>query len=134
MIDTFKVRRRCLIADQWREYGELVPEGHTWRIIESEVASGALERVQVSEADFEAAVQQYCPELAEEIYAREGLEPYVPGDEDTGTSGDEDPPGNGPGGDGPPGHDKPDKPDKPGKPRAARKAPVLTRPPESLEG
>lgn len=118
MIESYRVKRRCLIADKWREYGEPVPEAHTWRIVESEVSAGTIERAQLGEQDFAEAVETYCPELAGEIYGLLGLSTYDP---DAGDDGNDD-------------ADAGDAAAEPAKAKRARKAPVLVKPPEALEG
>jgi hypothetical protein len=70
VIDTYLARRRCLIGESWREPGEPVPEAHLWRLIDALLHAGYVEKVQLSEADFAAAVAKYCPEDAKAIYDR----------------------------------------------------------------
>lgn len=73
MIDTYVSRRRLEIGDSWREPDEPVPEAHTWRLVETLIRGGQLTKTQLSEADFRAAVQKYCPQDADAIYAVLGL-------------------------------------------------------------
>jgi hypothetical protein len=75
MIDTYRSRRRSQIGENWREPGEPVPEAHLWRLTDGLVRHGQLEPVQLSEADFAAAVSRYCPGEEDAIYAVLGLTP-----------------------------------------------------------
>lgn len=75
MIDTYEMHRRGEIGDSWREPGEPVPEAHLWRLTEGLVHGNVLHEVQMSEADFAAAVDKYCPDDAQAIYASLGFKP-----------------------------------------------------------
>jgi hypothetical protein len=76
VIDTYKIRRPCLIGTRTRDINELVPEAHLWRLVEGMVRGGRLSPAQVTEAEFAAAVDKYCPDVAAAIYDKLGLEPY----------------------------------------------------------
>ena len=67
MVRTYEAGRILTIGDSYRQPGELVPEAVTWFRLMNIVHMGYLKSVEVSIADFNAAVQKYCPELAEEI-------------------------------------------------------------------
>lgn len=72
-IKTYRSVRRPLIGTAHREHGELVPEAHTWPLIDSLVHSGVLAEAEVEEEEFRAAVERHCPELAERVLAAVGL-------------------------------------------------------------
>jgi hypothetical protein len=76
MVDTYRARRLVKLApDVWRYPPDLVPEAHTWYRRESIEHSGLIEEAKdVDEAEFRAAVEQYCPDLAETIYSLTGLD------------------------------------------------------------
>jgi hypothetical protein len=76
VIKTFEVRRRAQIGDGWREAGEPCPEAHLWRLTWGLVTGGVLIEKEMSEKDFAAAVQKYCPEDAGEIYPLLGIEAF----------------------------------------------------------
>jgi hypothetical protein len=80
MIQTYRARYRLQMAPGvWREptgpdgLGELVPEAHTWFRVDSWLHQGQITEAEVSEEDFRAAVEKYCPDLAERIYELVGL-------------------------------------------------------------
>jgi hypothetical protein len=130
VIDTYRVRRRCLVADRWREYGELVPEAHTWRLVESEVATGSIERTRVSGQEFSDAIERFCPELADELHALFGVEPAI-------TDGPDLRPAEYPSDDELVAVAAGDDADRPRRGRVRTtppRGPVLTKPPEALEG
>jgi hypothetical protein len=77
LIDTYQARRPCLIGSTRREPGEAVPEAHLWRLVDGMVHGGRLIKVQMSEADFAAAVAKHCPESASAIYDKLGLQPLT---------------------------------------------------------
>lgn len=73
-VETFRVRRdQHMGGGVYRTYGELIPEAHTFFAHEHLLHTGEIEDTEVEEAEFRAAVEQYCPELAEQIYDRVGL-------------------------------------------------------------
>lgn len=115
---TYRAVRRLLIGTEWREGGDLVPEAATWRLVESLVRAGEIEEVEVNSQELTAAIQQFCPDDAAEIYTALGVEPYTPEPEP---------------------EPEPEAaevaPPKP-KPRRSRKekAPILVEPPEPVEG
>lgn len=74
MVTTFQVRRRALIGLSYREGGEPAPEAHLWRLSEGLVRSGTLVEVEMSEADFAAAIAKFCPADGPEICGKLGLE------------------------------------------------------------
>jgi len=76
MVDTYRARRRVKMApDTWRDPPALVPEAHTWYRRESIEHTGVIEAAKdVDEAEFRAAVEQYCPELADRIYELTGMD------------------------------------------------------------
>jgi hypothetical protein len=76
VIDTYKIRRPCLIGTATRDINELVPEAHLWRLVEGMVRGGRLVPVQVTEAEFAAAVDKYCPDVAAALYEKLGREPH----------------------------------------------------------
>lgn len=75
MIDTYKIRRPSLIGHHIRGIGELVPEAHLWRLVDTLVRYGRLLKVSVTEAEFMAAVDKFCPDEADVVYDAVGLEP-----------------------------------------------------------
>jgi hypothetical protein len=76
LIKTYAMRRPSKIGTATRDRDELTPEAHLWRLTEGMVRSGRLKQVEVSEADFAAAIDKYCPDLSKLIYAKLGLEPF----------------------------------------------------------
>lgn len=69
MTQTYQARYRLRIGESWREPGELVPEAATWFRVDSLVHHGRLVLIDVDDADLDAAVARYCPDLAEQITA-----------------------------------------------------------------
>lgn len=67
MTQTYQARYRLLIGESWREPGQLVPEAVTWFRVDSLVHHGRLIKVEVTADEFDAAVAQYSPDLAEQI-------------------------------------------------------------------
>lgn len=74
MVNTYAARFRLMMAPGvYREHGELVPEAHLWRVKESWVHAGKLADTTVPEAEFKAAVKQYCPEQADAVLFAAGV-------------------------------------------------------------
>jgi hypothetical protein len=88
MIDTYLARRPCTIGRETRDPGLPVPEAHLWRLTDGLVTNGVLEPTQLSEADFEKAVEEYCPDDADAIYDLLGLEAHEGDDDDEAKAGD----------------------------------------------
>lgn len=86
MIDTYRIRRPSLIGHDIRGIDELVPEAHLWRLTDGMVRGGRLREVSVPEADFQSAIERYCPDDAAAIYAKLGLHPVTPGPPGRGRS------------------------------------------------
>lgn len=72
-VPTFRARYRLDIGENFREPGELVPEAITWFRRESYEHTGRIIAAQVPMAELQAAVEQYCPELATQIYELSGV-------------------------------------------------------------
>ncbi len=74
MIDTYAARFRLMMAPGvFREFGQLVPEAHAWRVKESWLHAGKLSEATVTEADFRAALAEYCPEQADALLVLAGV-------------------------------------------------------------
>lgn len=76
MITTFRARRRIhVLPGIYREPQELLPEAVTWFRVEDQLHGGHIVEAEVSEIEFEDAVEQFCPEQRERIYALLGHTP-----------------------------------------------------------
>lgn len=74
MVDTYRARYRLdLGGGRWREPGELVPEAHTWFLVEAYLHTGRIVEAQVSEAELRAAIAKFCPELEDRIIEHAGI-------------------------------------------------------------
>lgn len=75
MVDTFRiVRRQQIDATRWRENGELLPEAHAYVDPDHLEHTGEIVAAPgVDEAEFRAAVAEYCPSYAEVIFENVGL-------------------------------------------------------------
>lgn len=73
MVKTYQAKRRLRIGETFREPGNLVPEAHTWRLIDSLLHSGHLREVEVDESAFRAAVAEACPELEADVLRAAGV-------------------------------------------------------------
>lgn len=115
---SYEARRRLLIGTTYREPGEPVPEAHTWRLVESLVRAGEMVEVDTTLKDLSAAVQKYCPEQADAIYAQLGVTAYDPPVSEAPVT------------------QEPSEAEPAPAPRArrARKEPILVELPEPLEG
>jgi len=69
-VNTYRAQRYLTINGEKRAPGELVPEAHTWLRVGNIEHTGYIKNEQVSEKDFDEAVQKYCPDLADRL---EGL-------------------------------------------------------------
>lgn len=69
-VNTYRAQRILTINGEKRAPGELVPEAHTWLRVGNIEHTGYIKNEQVSEKDFDEAVQKYCPDLADRL---EGL-------------------------------------------------------------
>lgn len=74
-IKSYRVRRRLKFGEEYREWGELAPELHLYRRVDSHVHAGNVDFEEMDLEEFHAGVATYCPELAEQIYAALKLEP-----------------------------------------------------------
>lgn len=77
MVATFTAGRRLEIGDSWREPGEPVPEAHTWFRRDDWLHTGYINETDLSAEDFRATVEQYAPDLAEEILFKAGVDDDV---------------------------------------------------------
>ena len=78
LLDSYRARRRLEItAGNWREPEELVPEAHTWFMLDSWLHTGNIVETKISEQDLRAAIAQYCPELKPRLLELTGLDPDV---------------------------------------------------------
>lgn len=66
-VRTYEAGRILDIGEGKRQPGELVPEAHTWFRLQNLVHTGYLLSVEVTTETFNKAVQQYCPELKDEL-------------------------------------------------------------------
>jgi hypothetical protein len=69
-VNTYRAQRYLKINGERRAPGELVPEAHTWFRVGNSEHTGFIKNEQVSESEFDEAVQKYCPDLADRL---EGL-------------------------------------------------------------
>lgn len=72
-VKTYRARRPQTMGNEIRQPGELVPEACTWFRVDSHVHTGYLTEVDIPESEFIEAVQQYCPEMAEQISGITGV-------------------------------------------------------------
>lgn len=77
MVATYKARYRLNMGTGFREFGQLVPEAHTWFRRESYLHTGRLAETTVPKEEFLAAVDEFCPELKERLIPIVGLDPDV---------------------------------------------------------
>ena len=77
-VSTYAARRRLEITPGvFREPDELLPEAHTYRIIDSWVHTGYIQKTEVSEAEFRAAVKKFCPDQASRVLELAGVSDAV---------------------------------------------------------
>lgn len=67
MVDTYRAVRTLKIDGEKRWPGELVPEAHTWLRVGNAEHSGYIKLVRVPESEFDQAVANYCPDLAQSL-------------------------------------------------------------------
>lgn len=78
MIKTYRARRRLkMLPDVWREPDELVPEAHTWFRVDSWLHTGYMTEAEVTEDEFLAAIERFCPELLQQLSELVGLDGSV---------------------------------------------------------
>lgn len=73
-IESFRARKPMRIGLEQRQPGQLVPEAHTFNLVESLIHGGFLVRQNVQEDEFRGAVEKFCPEMAIELSSITGVE------------------------------------------------------------
>lgn len=63
-IKSYRVRRRLKFGEEYREWGELAPELHLYRRVESLVHAGHVDLEDMDLDEFRAGVESYCPDQA----------------------------------------------------------------------
>lgn len=81
LINTFRALRTLKIAGEKRWPGQLVPEAHTWLRVGNFTHTGYLKEVQVPEAEFDAAVADFCPGLTEVLASKAKGTPVASSDD-----------------------------------------------------
>lgn len=68
-VSTYAARRRQFLPPGvWREPGELVPEFHLVRRVDSSLHTGYIVQVDVSRDELTEAIERYCPEQSDAIW------------------------------------------------------------------
>ena len=63
-IKSYRVRRRLKFGEEHREWGELAPELHLYRRVDSLVHAGHVDYEDMDLEEFRAGVESYCPDQA----------------------------------------------------------------------
>lgn len=70
---SYRAGRVLKIGEGYRQPGEPLPEGVTWFRIDNYVHTGYVDEVQVEPEELLAWIEQYCPQLKQQVAELSGL-------------------------------------------------------------
>lgn len=72
-IKSYRIRQRLKFGESYRGWGELAPELHLYRRVDSLVHSGQVTYEEMDLEEFRTGVGTYCPELRDQLEAALGV-------------------------------------------------------------